>query len=152
MAHIGTYEYWVQLALRRAAVDPLLDEQNRALAEIDEAERKRPRCIIYYDPKMHTPESLNVGPDVELVARCPYEIEVIPWPELDQLPPGEPGEPFDELRDVMVFGRLEPTARDLSGQHATRKEVRCPNDLDTKTAMMRAFCWPTAVSPYGWPS
>lgn len=150
-AHVGTHEYWVQLALKRATVAPLIDEQNRVLAEIDKAEREQPRAVIYYDPAMHTPESLGCGPGVELVARAPYEIRPVLIDreelELDVLPP----EAFDaEPLGVVVWGRLEPTGLQLDGA-CTRKEVRCPSDLDGQTARMRAFCWPTAVSPYGWP-
>lgn len=156
-AHVGTHEYWVQMALEATK------KVNWALYGIDKAERAAPRMFLAYDPAMHTPESLNVGPGVELIPVPPYSIQIFPTQPrrveqlaavqavtlpLDLLFESEP----DDEPEIAVWSGLRPNGLDLEGTHCTRRDVRTTADLDVRTKMMQAFCWPTAVHPYRWPS
>jgi hypothetical protein len=185
-AHVGTYEYWVQQALAQVApgvpyelrkyeidvkpvpLSELLAEQDRVLAEIDEAARAAPKAVLFYDPAEAAAWPLQVGDCVTVIqvhdgAECVWippswreERRAILEERLDaqplDLPLLEQGDPDDSLEDPKVWAGLRPNGLDREQTHCTRRDVRCPEDLDVRSKMMRAFCWPTAVHPYRWPS
>lgn len=172
MAHVGTHEYWVQLALH--AQGPMRRVTER-LAEIDREERQAREVQSILHPKCRgcrAPVELGadqacclqyLAPDRygavrqvrrpgwycracadrhEEWSRCEIEFN-LQWDNEDPEP--------------VVWSRLDPyglDAQPLVGQPGignTRRHVRCQADFDSRSSMMQAFVWPTAVHPYRWP-
>jgi hypothetical protein len=183
MAHVGTHEYWVQLALH--AQGPMRRVTER-LAEIDREERQarevqsilHPKCqgcrapiepmtackLTYtgpsFDPAYQSWQRSLPGSYCRECAdrheewsRCELEFDLIPEAvyRFAEEPDPEP----------VVWSRLEPYGldaqplRELDGGVSscgnTRRHVRCQADFDSRSSMMQAFVWPTAVHPYRWP-
>lgn len=167
MAHIGTHEYWVQLALDAHAPQrrPAVEQQVQSILHPKCHGCRAPiepmtACKLTYtgpsfDPAYQSWQRSRPGSYCRACAARHQEWYEQPF-ELDLLPPGVV-EFCDYEPEPVVWSRLEPYGLDaqpldgLPGIGNTRRHVRCQADFDSRSSMMQAFVWPTAVHPYRWP-